>query len=489
VRPPVFAAVLACAAAVLLGGCTERSTPASPRTLALSPCRLGTPGKGEPVEARCGRLAVWEDWHSRRGKQLSLRVAVIPATGRTPAPDPLFLLAGGPGQAATEAFPATLAAFARVNRTRDLVLVDQRGTGGSGALRCPSAQQSLTLAEVQAAVGRCARTLRVDPRFYLTPAAVADLDAVRAALGYQRINLYGASYGSRVALDYLRTHGAYARTAILDGVVPTDWNLGETAATDAQRALDHLFGRCRADAECRGAFPNLEEEFAALFTRLGVRRLPLAVAQPATGAPLPLVIDRDGLAGTVRLLSYTAETAALLPLLIHQAHSRNDYAPLAVQARLVGGELSDGFSDGLYYAVTCAEDAPFLDRRSLAASAKGTYAGVAAAASVLACAAWPGPPAERTFKAPVRSAVPVLMLSGAADPVTPPANAERAGRTLANSRALVAPGQGHIVAVRGCAPQLIDRFVQAGSFADFDGSCLARTAPTPFFIDFAGPAP
>jgi pimeloyl-ACP methyl ester carboxylesterase len=249
-------------ALVLLALCCLAAAPA--RRIPLGPCRLKNAG----AQAVCGTLEVPEDRAHPEGRKIKLRVAVVPALARTPQPDPVFLLAGGPGQAATEVFGALLPALGRLHRTRDLVLVDQRGTGSSNPLECQSPENQ-SLREKLADDSResverfrkCVAGWSADTRFYTTPIAMQDLDEVREALGYDQINLWGGSYGTRAALVYLREHQEHVRTVTLDGVAPLSLYLPLDMARDAQRAMNLLFQSCAKDAACNKAFPELEKRF------------------------------------------------------------------------------------------------------------------------------------------------------------------------------------------------------------------------------------
>ena len=249
------------------------ATPARAETprLTLSPCRL----KGG-LQASCGSFEVSEDRKRPEGRRLSLRVAVVPALARAPQPDPLFMLAGGPGQAATEALPELItAAFERVHRTRDIVLIDQRGTGHSSPLKCELIDPDAPLAKRIADPGfpaerleACLKGYDADPRLYTTSIAMEDLDEVRRALGYGAIDLWGGSYGTRAALVYLREHGETVRSIILDGVAPPTLRLPLSFAADAQRALDRLFLACAGEEACAKAWPDLPARFQRLLGRL-----------------------------------------------------------------------------------------------------------------------------------------------------------------------------------------------------------------------------
>lgn len=393
------------------------------------------------------------------------------------------MLAGGPGQAATEAFVPLLKAFERVNRRRDIVLVDQRGTGKSNPLDCPL-DPNTPPALALASTARCAQALKANLKLYTTAIAADDLDAVRSALGYGRINLYGGSYGTRLALAYLRRHPERVRTAILDGVNPPDASLGETVAADAQRALEMVFARCRADSACHKAFPNLNSALKALLARLDRGPLTVTIADPTSGLPRPVKLDRTVLALTIQSLSYAPETVSLLPLLIYSAYRSDNWRPLAAQLQLTVGNIGDQVSFGMRLSVLCAEDIPFIR----AEAAGSTYLGNAWVQALReTCSVWPRGAIPADFKQPVTSNTPVLLLSGEADPITPPRNAERARRTLPNALALVVPGAGHITAFGGCTPRIVADFLAAGSGRALDIVCLKKNRALPFFVDPSGP--
>lgn len=454
--------------------------------LALTDCLLTTPGGGGQVKAQCGTLTVPEDRAQPGGRQIPLRVAVVPAVSRSPQPDPLFLLAGGPGQAATEAFPAMFSAFDRINQTRAIVLVDQRGTGRSNPLRCldPEDETLQAEAEVIAALQACPAKLDADLRFYTTEIAMQDLDDVRAALGYAKINLYGSSYGTRAALAYLRRYPERVRAVILDAVVDPDFRLFLRAAQDGQRALDLVFQRCAADPACQAAFPDLPAEFAGLLARLDQAPLELQLPNPATGAPLKLTLTRPILTNIVFGALYAPEFVALLPLSVHTAYTAGDYGPLLAQAY----SLDAGLYDGMLYAVACSEDAPRISAADAVAAANATF-GDRTAALRAVCAQWPAGAVSADFYTPVQSAVPALLLSGEADPITPPPYAAQVAAGLSNNLNVVAPGMGHGILIRGCVDRLATDFINQGTLAGLDAGCVQAIQPPPFFVSFTGPRP
>ena len=476
--------------AVTLQAAPVNSAATSP---AFRECQIGAIDGAQHLQARCTTFMVPEDRAHPEGKKIGLHIAVLKARASEPKPDALFFIAGGPGQASTESFVEEGAAFDRIRSEHDIVLVDQRGTGSSNRLDCPTpGSDSLPSDEAIAkAADACLKQLPGDPRFYTTTVAVQDLEAVRVALGYQSVDLYGISYGTRVALQYLRAYPDSVRSVILDGVVPADLALGPSISLDAQRALGLIFTRCDQDGACHKAFPDLAGSFAALQKDLGSHAVSVSLRDPLTGAPRTEQLTWEKVAGAVRLMSYQSETASLLPLLIHQAAVEHDYAPLMATALLFTGEVQESFAQGMGAAVLCTEDAPFLREDAARTQAlHETYLGANTMdVLVRSCRTWPRGVMDPDFKQPVKSTKPVLLLSGEDDPITPPTNAARADKTLSNSLALVVPGQGHGNVFRGCMPRIASDFVDAGSVKGLDTACIKDIKPFPFFISFSGPKP
>ncbi|TAK55069.1 MAG: alpha/beta fold hydrolase, partial [Gammaproteobacteria bacterium] len=319
---------------LLLASPLTGSAPAQVARLELQPCRISDLQGLRSVAARCGHLAVAENPGEPRGAQIEIAIAVVPAIATRAAPDPLFLLAGGPGQGARATYAGVLAAFAGVRRERDLVLVDQRGTGDSNRLDCEFPEDAweagdIPPGELSRMARECLAKLPGQPGYYTTSLAVRDLEAVRAALGYERINLFGASYGTRVAQHYARRYPERVRTMALDSVAHPELVLGPAIALDAQQALDAIFARCAADAACAERFPDPAGQFRALLERLRGEPLSLRLPDPATGSERTIRVGPGHLVVMARMLSYAAIGAALLPLVIDEAHSRGNFVPLA----------------------------------------------------------------------------------------------------------------------------------------------------------------
>lgn len=469
----------------LLAACNAtRPTPTSP-TLPLTECQLSRPGLSVTVEARCGTLAVPENPANPAGRQIMLNVAVVPAVSRNPQPDPVFILAGGPGQSAVELYPAVAKSFMMIHRERDIVLVDQRGTGKSNPLECDLPDGDVLDKEaIIAALQACPATLDADLRFYTTEIAMHDLDAVRAALGYTRINLYGMSYGTRAALTYLRLFPDRVRSMVLDAVVSPDYRLFLNTAQDADRALDMVFARCEADSACREAFPDARRSFAELLTRLEAAPLVTTIPDPVSGTPISVTLDRADLLDLIFPLLYMPETTALLPLSLQQVADGNP-APILAQSGLVDADLYLG----MFYAVACTEDAPFIDPAQASLLAEGTLFGDRTRPLLEICKSWPRGETSPAWGSPVYSDVPALLLSGEADPVTPPRYAERVAETLSHSFHIIGPGMGHGLTGRGCMDTLVADFIAAGSVDGLDTTCVRKITPPPFFLSPVGPHP
>lgn len=481
-------------AAFLLGGllCPD---PAPAAGLELEPCRIADRDGLVSVGARCGSLAVPEDPKEPGGAKISLAVAVVPAVATRAKPDPLFLVAGGPGQGAIEGYAPILGAFAGIRRERDLVLVDQRGTGGSNRLDCDMPEAALETGdippgELRELARECLAALPARPEFYTTSVAVRDLDAVRAALGYERINLYGGSYGTRVVQHYVRRHPERTRTVVLDAVVPPPLVLIPRIALESQAALDAVFARCEADAPCNDRFPDLAGQFAVLDARL--RRAPAVIpfADPVEGTAEEIEVTRTHLVTMARMLTYSAHSASLLPLVVHEAATRGNYGPLAAQAEMIGADLMEMIAMGMHHSVVCAEDAPRFDGAVDRAELARTYIGTQMLDAMSAiCEVWPRGPVDPDFHEPLDSRVPALLLSGEFDPATPASYGAAAAAGFSNALHLVVPGQGHGQTRLPCVQRLIRLFIERGDVAGLDTACLADIAPAPFFLTFSGPAP
>ncbi|MDJ0814358.1 MAG: alpha/beta fold hydrolase [Woeseiaceae bacterium] len=468
--------------------------PVAGNALDLEDCRISA-GPGYPgIKARCGTFERPLDPASPGGEMLELRVAVVPALDLTPEPDPLVPLAGGPGGSAIQFYSAYAGAFEPVRRTRDILLIDQRGTGDSAHMDCPIdddiVEGQYTEEETIAFTQSCLDQLPHDPRFFTTSVAVADLEALREALGYPALNLLGTSYGSRVAQHFARRYPDSTRTVVIDGVVPPQLPLGPGIALEAQRAIDEIFARCAEDVACNERFPEIDLDFAALRAELENEPVMVSLLDPATGRPTEIVFGRNELAGAVRLLAYQPQSIAILPLMIHEAANGN-LVPLAAQFQMTMTSLADALALGMHNSVMCTEDLPFLDRDAIDFDAlEKTYIGAMQLEALdTICSVWPRGPIDDDFNEPLATNIPVLLLSGTADPITPPSYAEMALVEMTNHTHIANERQGHGQVAAGCMPDVIASFVASADPAALDASCMERAFIMPFFVDFSGPQP
>jgi pimeloyl-ACP methyl ester carboxylesterase len=321
--------------------------------------------------------------------------------------------------------------------------------------------------------------------------AVRDLEHVRSALGIETWNLYGVSYGTRVAQHYMRRYPQRVRAVILDGVVPAELALGPDVALDAQRALDAAFDRCGRDKRCATQFPQIAQQFSALLGRLRKEPVTISIPDPITGQSAKTRLDKERLAGAVRLLSYSDETTSTLPLLIHEAHSLRAPRGLAAQYLMVRRTMDAQIAEGMHFSVVCSEDAPRWDSRPVSNEELArTYMGTTFMDAMRAiCALWPRGPVDQDFSAPLRSDIATLILSGAHDPVTPPRYGDQVLNGLGAAEHLVLAGQGHGQLVIGCVPRLMAQFIEAGSTKALDTQCIRSVAPAPFMLSRSAPAP
>jgi len=472
--------LLFAAASLALAACHPVDTAPRPG-LALEACRL----PGVDGAASCGTFDVWEDRSAKKGQRIGINVAVVPARIRAHEPDPIFVFAGGPGQGAVALASDVMPLFSRLNDLRDIVFIDQRGTGGSHPLDCEEDPDSPLQSAFEDAlpedlVRKCLAQLDADPRQYVTSIAVEDIDDVRAALGYAKVNLWGGSYGTRVELEYLRRHGEHVRSMVLDGVAPATMKLPLSFVADGDAALGKLVSDCAADALCRLTYPDLRGTIESLRSRLARRPVRAAIQDPRTGEKETIdVTENVFLSGLFRPL-YVAELASLLPFGIASA-ARGDFNPLLAQNLEFADDVSENLSLGMHLAVVCSEDIPLVTPADLAAADRSFFGRALVDDFVRACRDWPRGQVPADYYTPVTSSVPALVLSGGIDPATPPRHAEQVVATLPNARHFIAPHLGHGVSLHGCAPHLVEEFIRKGSAATLDGSCLGKI-PRPLYM-------
>jgi pimeloyl-ACP methyl ester carboxylesterase len=471
--------VLALAAAVVPA--SDSAVPEDP--LRLEPCHVD----GLAEQVRCGIHEVDEDRAAGSGRRIPVHVAVLPPLRRAAAADPLFILAGGPGQGARGYARLAARYFQDVRRTRPIVLVDLRGTGASNPLACPWPQDELAALGALAPAGaarECLAGLDADVRHYTHEPALADLDEIRRRLGYEGIHLWGGSWGTRTALLYALTYPEAVRSVVLDGAVPLDAAFPAHVAPSAQRALRLLHERCAADPACAAAFPDPARELGMLLARLDIAPVTAVLKHPRTGADVEVMLRRDAVAEIVRVALYTPQDAVRLLPVIRRALD-GDFGPLAAQA-VHSASFSEDMALGATMAILCSEDLPASAPGDIERLARGTFLGSAyAQAWRERCSGWPAGPPIRIDRGAISNA-PALILSGLYDPVTPPSSGEAMARHFPDHQHVIVPGAAHNASFAGCAPELIARFLQRGATVPLDTGCLAGAPLPPLVLDHSG---
>ncbi|WP_430392301.1 alpha/beta hydrolase [Dyella sp. 20L07] len=483
---------------------SKPAAPTKPRTwqlgsLTLTPCELGQPNSGLSTAAWCAPFEVPENRDDPHSRKISLKLAVIRSSAQVAAKDMLVMLAGGPGQAATESWQGVSTALQPLTAHRHVVLLDQRGTGGSNPLTCKAESKDTPAdedgddlefnpAKLRAETALCVKQLegKADPRYYTSTIAVQDLEDVRKALGSPTFDLVGVSYGTRMAQQFAMRHPEAVRSLVLDGVVPNELVLGEDFAVNLDDALKGQFARCSADPTCHQRFNDPYQTLYQLRDALRANPHEVSFRDPQTYQTVKRELNEFSLASVVRMFAYSPLTAALLPVSIDAA-AHGDVGPLLGQAKLLSGDLSDTMNGGMQSSVICSEDADLLTPRPQDAH---TILGTRMIDTLQAvCSVWPKGTRPADFHEPLKTDKPTLLLSGQYDPVTPPRYGEAVAKNLSQSRHLVLTGQGHNVINAGCAPDIVKHFIEDTNPKALDVKCLNLLQATPMFIDFNGATP
>ncbi len=500
------AALAAILVVIAIAGCSDAGTgsgttviatsaatsTANKRTTFLTPCRV----KGIEIEVRCGVLSVAENRQdtNNNGRKIGINIVVLPASARVKEPDPIFLFAGGPGQAAASLAPQAMMLLGGLNNKRDLVLIDQRGTGKSNGLICklPNATEAAMAnlsqfardEKMKQATIECRDVLskNADLTQYTTTIAMADYDEVRAALGYDKINLWGASYGTRSSMEYLRRYPDHVRSVVIDGVAPPSMALPLHFGRDAGAAYEKVLSSCEAEPTCNKNFPALRQQVDSLSATLAKAPRKVMLADSVTGIATEVEVTREMLLISIFSTLYVPEMAAQLPAALSRA-AGGDYAMLATLSGALSDMAEEQVTFGMRMSVMCAEDLPRIKPADLEREAnRPPFNRLFIDEFAKSCAIWPKGTMAADFDQPVKSDKPVLILSGGLDPVTPPVHGEEVKQSLSNAVHLIAPNVGHGVSHKGCAPKIVKKFIESASVAGLDGECLKRM-PRPMFYE------
>ena len=475
------------AASTATAAAPTSAAPAGPKAAAAAAaltrsCHL--PGATDTL--RCITLNVPLDHAKPDAGSMKLHVTVAPAHRDGTIGDPLFVLAGGPGEAGSDVVPLLSLAFNRVRATRDIVFIDQRGTGMSGKLDCKSTpeHEHMTEEQLEAELSACIGAHKAPWGAYTTDAAARDIEVVRRALGYGAVNVWGGSYGTRLGQAYARLYPASVRSLVLDGVAAPDQVI-PAGARDAQAALDKTFALCAKDAACNKAFPKVRAEFDGLVAKLAAGPIRLTLTNPRTAQPLTMSMTSERFLGTVHSILYSPADARRLPYLVHNA-AQGRWQPFVARQNMASDYGVEGnIAMLMHLAVVCAEDIPRLTPELLAADA-GQLTKTLADKIPAICKQMKVPAAAA--RAPTQITAPALLLSGALDPVTPPHRAATAARYMTRAQQVVVANAGHGVSQLGCAPRLLREFLDKPQ-ATLDAKCLGEIPAPTFQLGSAGPQP
>ncbi|HYX52684.1 MAG TPA: alpha/beta hydrolase [Candidatus Limnocylindrales bacterium] len=450
--------------------------------VALTPCR--TPDGN--TEGLCGKYEVFENREAKSGRKIALNIMVLPANAPKAEPDPFVPLAGGPGQGAIEAFP--LVGFVgKIRQHRDVVLVDQRGSGGSNPLPCvlrdPSDPQSMLGELIPIEKLRACRAeleKKADLTQYTTSIWADDLDEVRQALGYEKINVFGGSYGTRAALVYLRRHSDRVRTISLEGVVPPDYRLPVSFSRTIQDSVNKLLDRCATDETCKKEYPDLRKEFETVVQRLD--KEPAKFQLKTASGIQTVTLPRGGFIANLRPLLYVPEVVSQFPYFVHHAY-KDDWAPYAYLAITIRDAIDKSIDRGLSFSVVCTEDVPGITEAMVRRDTAGTWLGdYQVRMFQKACETWPRGKAGNDVHAEVHSDVPALLVSGAFDPATPPQISVKEAKDFSNGRVVIVKDGTHGTG-SPCIDGLLSDFVAQGSAKGLDAACTDQIHLPPFLTE------
>jgi pimeloyl-ACP methyl ester carboxylesterase len=444
----------------------------------------------------CGWLSVPEVHSKPEGKVIKLGVMILKANGANKKSDPLIMMQGGPGGSTIQTYWLAMQP-SEIRQTRDIVLFDQRGTKNTKPqLKCGelhdltlrtieqqlSSEENIKLSEDALAACRT-RLLKegVNLDAFDSIENASDVEALRAALGYDEMNLYGVSYGTLLALHVMRDHPAKIRSVVLDAVVPTQENFGAAAAQSENRSLTEFFGACAADAKCNSSYPNLEKVFYETVEKLNKQPARVRMFDNETGTTYSnAVVDGIALQQFVFQSLYATPLLPILPHIIYDV-SIGNYDSLGNLASLF--VFDDSVSFGMYYSVLCAEDSDFdpatVDftgvRPQIVERAKRDLPFI-----IRSCKTWNVEQLPKTVDDPVVSDIPTLVLNGRFDPITPPQNGQEAAKTLNNSYFFEFPNTGHgAFQTNECANQIVEAFLSDPSKRPSD-DCLQKQSSLKF---------
>lgn len=482
VTVPLFSSLL------MFGLLVSKSNAVNTDTFEFEQCYIS----GIERSVICIDFEVPENWDQPLGNKISLHAVIIPASGGFAEPDPFVVFAGGPGAAASEMGRMVRWAFNRINESRDIILLDQRGTGQSNRLSCDLSQIPLGDMSDETTLERlaeCRATYDVDVRHFTTFDAIRDVEFLRARLGVEQFNIWGGSYGTRIGLLYMKLHPEAIRTAILDGVAAPTTQLFANAARDAERALQMMFLDCRIDEACNNQYPNLEQDFDQFLKQLDEGPIEVNYFDPFKSEHIKFEMTRDGFVEAIRNGLYSASNTIVIPFILNEVFQGN-YAPLMALSLDGAANLAEMMSMGLHLSVLCAEELPRTDIRKLEIAAQKSFTqGSFYRFFENACQGWPIKNVLEDYETEISVDIPTLIFSGKMDPVTSSLSAEGTFEALTNATHFIVNGTGHGASFIACGPSLMRDFIKNASLDGLDGTCFETPIRGAFILGTTGSKP
>ena len=453
-------------------------------------------------QALCGTYEVMENRKVRKGARIRLNFIILPAWTSNPAPDPVFIFSGGPGVGSADWAAGYASDYQGLRWERDIVLVDQRGTGGSNPLHCrrlgdqDSAQTFLQDMFPEDYVRECRKELEKHARLYYYDSftAMQDIDELRDALGYERVNVVGGSYGSYAGIVYMKYFHERVRCASLSYPAVPGWGYQATIAPYTEAALERLLSDCAADPECSADYPDLGQKLSQVSNRLKQGPVSVPIINPWNGRPEAVTFTHNNFIHGVRSMLYGTARSRWLPAFIHWAAGGN-YAPIVEYTADYLRWVNEDIMDGMFLSVTCTETAPYIDYAASWEEAQGTFMGTYRLDQQQnACDLWVRGDHPADFHQMTVLDIPTLIISGELDPTTPPQNGEGLAAYLPHSRHIVLPNTGHGGSLQQweeCLAGVVARFISQGHPAGLDTSCTDSFQRPPFvsWRDYEGESP
>ncbi len=438
-------------------------------------CHL--PGLEDQVE--CVRLAVPLDWQRPSGQALEIFAARLPSLSKASTADAFVMIPGGPGQSGDSLIGLATGKLKAIRQKRDIILIYPRGTARSAPLKCDSlnAEKLFDAAKMKAAAQRCAATAKYNPSFFTSAEIVQDIDALRAALGYKQISLWGGSFGSRIAQHYARDYPSATRLVVLDSVAPVGASILQTTPRAAQRALDNISQSCARDKKCAASIGNVSTASRQLINKLTNNPAKINIIDPYSGRPTTEIIDGRTMASALHLALYDPNSRAMVPQLVSMAQSGN-FQPILAFSALASNALEDSVAIGANFSALCAEDYRITSRAQTQSAARTSFLNLGPAEALFdICPVWHQKIINAKFTKPFKSNVPALLLSGALDPITPPESGAIAAGYFVGALHIVVPASGHISSAFGCAARNVVHFVETAQHIPKEWQCVQSPMP------------